>query len=187
MIGRPGTGPFTLQPRLEAGPAAHQMPRPPLQVRSRVETCTIQANLALPRANLHTISRSPACALPSVKDGASRAQVMTMHESKQIAAERRDLAEHAHATGAAHHGKEGHLSGNESSRLGQEHTNKAYLTAQQEHQGPGTGQSAEGIAHEAKQHQIASLAYKLWQGRSCPEGSPEEDWFRASEELRSRG
>lgn len=109
-----------------------------------------------------------------------------MHESKQIAAERRDLAEHAHATGAAHHGKEEHLSGNESSRLGHEHTNKAYLTAQQEHQGPGTGQSAEGIAHEAQHHQIELLAHKIWQNRNCPDGSPDEDWFRASEALRSR-
>jgi hypothetical protein len=55
-----------------------------------------------------------------------------------------------------------------------------------EHQGPGTGQSADGIAHEAIEGHIAVLAYKLWQGRNCPEGSSEEDWFRAVESLRSR-
>jgi hypothetical protein len=27
---------------------------------------------------------------------------------------------------------------------------------------------------------IAKLAYDLWIERGCPEGSPEEDWFRAS-------
>jgi hypothetical protein len=33
---------------------------------------------------------------------------------------------------------------------------------------------------------IARLAYAYWQGRGCPDGSPEEDWFRAEEELRRR-
>jgi hypothetical protein len=31
--------------------------------------------------------------------------------------------------------------------------------------------------------QIASLAYQLWQERGCPEGSPDEDWLRAEQEL----
>ena len=31
--------------------------------------------------------------------------------------------------------------------------------------------------------QIAELAYALWQARGCPEGSPEEDWFQAEQEL----
>ncbi len=30
---------------------------------------------------------------------------------------------------------------------------------------------------------IAALAYRLWQERGCPEGSPEVDWLRAEEEL----
>jgi len=37
-------------------------------------------------------------------------------------------------------------------------------------------------AHE----QIASLAYALWQHRGCPEGSSEEDWFGAKQELLAR-
>jgi hypothetical protein len=37
----------------------------------------------------------------------------------------------------------------------------------------------EEILHE----QIAALAYTLWQERGCPEGSAEEDWFRAEKEL----
>jgi len=36
------------------------------------------------------------------------------------------------------------------------------------------------------QEQIASLAYALWQQRGCPEGSSEEDWFRAEQELLTR-
>jgi|HubBroStandDraft_1064217.scaffolds.fasta_scaffold496136_2 hypothetical protein len=34
--------------------------------------------------------------------------------------------------------------------------------------------------------QIAALAYELWQSRGCPEGSPEEDWFRAEDALVNR-
>jgi hypothetical protein len=33
--------------------------------------------------------------------------------------------------------------------------------------------------------QIESLAYSLWQERGRPEGTPEEDWFRAEEELKA--
>ena len=31
--------------------------------------------------------------------------------------------------------------------------------------------------------QIAALAYQFWQDRGCPEGTPDEDWFRAEREL----
>ncbi len=34
------------------------------------------------------------------------------------------------------------------------------------------------------QHEIAALAYKLWQERGCPIGSDQEDWFRAENELK---
>ena len=33
---------------------------------------------------------------------------------------------------------------------------------------------------------VALLAYTLWQERGCPEGSSEEDWFRAEQELSDR-
>ena len=33
---------------------------------------------------------------------------------------------------------------------------------------------------------IAALAHALWQARGCPEGSPDEDWFQAVQELRTR-
>jgi hypothetical protein len=38
----------------------------------------------------------------------------------------------------------------------------------------------------ADETEIASLAYRLWLERGCPEGSPEEDWFLAERELRQR-
>ena len=105
-----------------------------------------------------------------------------MRESQQIAAEHRDLAAHAHRSGAEHHGKEDHLTGHESSRQALEHSNQAYLHTQNEHQRTGS----EHGAHDAKDQDIAALAHKLWQDRGCPEGSPEEDWFRAVEQLRRR-
>lgn len=30
---------------------------------------------------------------------------------------------------------------------------------------------------------VAPLAYRYWQERGCPEGCPEEDWFRAERDL----
>ena len=30
---------------------------------------------------------------------------------------------------------------------------------------------------------VAALAYRLWQERGCPTGSPEEDWYKAEELL----
>jgi Protein of unknown function (DUF2934) len=33
---------------------------------------------------------------------------------------------------------------------------------------------------------IAALAYLHWLARGCPDGSPEEDWFRAERELEGR-
>jgi hypothetical protein len=40
-------------------------------------------------------------------------------------------------------------------------------------------------SQKAREEEIPSLAYKLWQDRGCPDGSPQEDWFRAIEELQS--
>jgi hypothetical protein len=34
--------------------------------------------------------------------------------------------------------------------------------------------------------QITALAYALWRERGCPDGNPEEDWFRAEQELRAK-
>jgi len=105
-----------------------------------------------------------------------------MHESQQIAAEHQDRAAHAHRTGAEHHGKEDHLTGHESSKLAHEHSNKAYL--RNEAQNARTGDGAHAVAQETKGRDTAALAYRLWQARGCPQGSPEEDWFRAVEALR---
>jgi hypothetical protein len=116
--------------------------------------------------------------------GVRRAARNRMHESQQIATEHRDLAAHAHRSGAEHHGKEVHLTGHESSRESQEHSRQTYLRAQNEHIEEAGNEHLN--AHKIKEQEIAALAYRLWQGRGCPEGSPEEDWHRAVEELRAR-
>jgi hypothetical protein len=121
------------------------------------------------------------------KDGAARALAMVMRDSQQIASEHRDLTAHTHLAGAEHHGQQDHLTGHESSRQALEHSNKAYLHPLQEHRIAGTELGIDVIAHEASQQDIAELAYRLWQARCCPQGSPEEDWFRAAEQLRSGG
>jgi Protein of unknown function (DUF2934) len=33
---------------------------------------------------------------------------------------------------------------------------------------------------------VASLAYSYWEARGCQGGSPDEDWLRAEQELRTR-
>ena len=37
------------------------------------------------------------------------------------------------------------------------------------------------------EQEIQQRAYEYWLERGCPEGSAEEDWFRAERELRERG
>jgi hypothetical protein len=34
--------------------------------------------------------------------------------------------------------------------------------------------------------EIAEAAYHLWRQRGCPEGSAEQDWFEAMEQLREK-
>jgi Protein of unknown function (DUF2934) len=42
----------------------------------------------------------------------------------------------------------------------------------------------EQTQHSADE-EVAIRAYRRWEERGCPIGSPEEDWFRAEEEIRS--
>ena len=46
-------------------------------------------------------------------------------------------------------------------------------------------EEADGPATVSFPHdEIAALAYSYWQARGCPDGTREEDWFRAEEELK---
>ena len=44
-------------------------------------------------------------------------------------------------------------------------------------------QEAKIAAAPYGEEQIAALAYGFWLERGCPEGCPEDDWFRAEREL----
>ncbi len=47
-----------------------------------------------------------------------------------------------------------------------------------------TGQA---LTSEPDSHdKIAALAYEFWIQRGSPVGSPEDDWFRAEEEIKNR-
>jgi hypothetical protein len=92
------------------------------------------------------------------------------YENHQRAAELQDGAAHAHRVGEQH-GKQDHLTGHEHSRQALEHSPEATL-----------GHGIASFGHD----EIAALAHELWQARGCPERSPDEDWFQAVKELRSR-
>ena len=97
------------------------------------------------------------------------------YENHQRAAELEDGAAHAHRV-AQQQGKQEHLTGHELSRQASEH--------QASHDRPAASTVGHGIV--AFGHaEIAARAYELWQERGCPHGSPEDDWYRAAEELRS--
>jgi len=93
------------------------------------------------------------------------------YENHQRAAELHDGAAHAHRVGEEH-GKQVHLTPHEQSRQAEEHSPQAATT--------GHGMTTFGHVD------IVALAHKFWVARGRPEGSPDEDWFRAVEELRSR-
>jgi hypothetical protein len=98
------------------------------------------------------------------------------YENHQRAAELHDAAAHAHRV-AEQHGKQDHQTGHEHSRQALEDSHDAHQHTQ--------ATAAHGVAAFGHDD-IAALAHELWQARGCPVGSPEEDWFHAAEQLRSR-
>jgi hypothetical protein len=43
------------------------------------------------------------------------------------------------------------------------------------------------FADVPRHEEVKSLAYKLWEERGAPFGTPKVDWFRAEEELQAAG
>jgi len=91
------------------------------------------------------------------------------YENHQHAAELQNLPTHAHSSAAVHHGKEDHLTGHEMTRQAQEHSPRDF----------------EETRHKPTHQEIAALAHELWVERGSPEGSAEEDWLKAEEQLMS--
>lgn len=108
-----------------------------------------------------------------------------MHDSHHKAAEYHNPAAQAHRNAAERHGHEDHLTGHENSRQALEHSNKAHQHSLEVYQKTSPEHGGIELAPEAREEDIAAHAYKLWQARGCPEGSSQEDWFRAVEELQS--
>ena len=104
------------------------------------------------------------------------------YENHQRAAELHDLAAHAHRSAAEAHEKGDHQTGQELSRRALEHSQPAHEQTVQAHR---NAVNEHGIATFGHQD-TAALAYALWQARGCPQGSPDEDWFRAAHDLRTR-
>ena len=89
------------------------------------------------------------------------------------AAELHDIAAHAHNSAAVAHEKQDHATGHERSRRALEHSAEAFQRSEL-----ALAHKAHGI-ETSGHHEIATMAYAIWQSRGCPEGSPEEDWSRA--------
>ena len=99
------------------------------------------------------------------------------YENHQREAELHDFAAHAHRT-AQQHGQQDHQTGHEHSRQALEHSQAAHRQTE----AAANRHPIDTFAGD----EIAKLAYRLWNERGCPDGSPQEDWFRAKEELLAR-
>ncbi|MBL8292492.1 MAG: DUF2934 domain-containing protein [Bryobacterales bacterium] len=53
--------------------------------------------------------------------------------------------------------------------------------------GPDSSGATALASNQDERGEIARLAYQFWIERGCPMETPEEDWFRAEVEVRSRG
>jgi hypothetical protein len=52
---------------------------------------------------------------------------------------------------------------------------------------PAIGIHDEEADNRPLEEQIAALAHALWHERGCPDGTPEEDWFSAEQQIMSAG
>ncbi|SRR5579864_268173 len=105
------------------------------------------------------------------------------YENHPRAAELHNSAAHAHRMAAEAHEKQDHQTGQEHSRQALEHSRQAYEQSGRAHRDSVNEHGIAIFGHE----DIAILAHALWEARGCPEGSPEEDWFHAAQQLRARG
>ena len=102
-------------------------------------------------------------------------------QNHQRAAEMHNGAAQAHLVAAGGHEKQDHQTDHERSSQSLEHSQKAHEQTDLSHQGraEGNGASAHG--------DVAILAHGLWEARGCPDGSADEDWFHAAQQLRHQG
>ena len=65
----------------------------------------------------------------------------------------------------------------ENESASQNHQQTGHEQLDPSHQGSAAANGE--VAHE----DVASLAYELWETRGCPDGSPDRDWFNATQQL----
>jgi hypothetical protein len=99
----------------------------------------------------------------------------------QRAAELHENAAHAHLTAADAHEKNDHQTGHERSRQALEHSQQAFEHTEKMHREAVNERRGAIPGHG----EISELAYSLWQGRGCPQGSPDQDWLQAAHQLRA--
>jgi hypothetical protein len=104
------------------------------------------------------------------------------YENHQRAAELQDGAAHVHRTAEEGHEKQDHQTGHEITKRSLEYSQTDHQPGAQAHQNATNEHGFATFGHG----EIAALAHTLWQARGCPEGSPEEDWFHAAQQLRDR-
>lgn len=51
---------------------------------------------------------------------------------------------------------------------------------------PDLSEATELASNQDKREEVTRLAHEFWIERGCPIGTPDEDWFRAEAEVRSR-
>ena len=103
-------------------------------------------------------------------------------ENHQRAAELHDVAAHAHRSAAEAHEKQDHQTGQELSRRALEYSQQAHEHTGLTHRNAANEHGIATFGHQ----EIAVLAHELWQARGCPEGSPDQDWLQATQDLRAR-
>lgn len=65
-----------------------------------------------------------------------------------------------------------------------EETGSNHETTTAENKLPANSNNPSKLAQQSPEPQrIAQLAYFYWEARGCPDGSAEQDWFRAEAEL----
>ena len=104
------------------------------------------------------------------------------YENHQRAAELEDIAAHAHRTAEVSHEQQDHQTGQEHSRQALEHSQRAFEHSEATHRVTVNQHGLTTFGHA----EIAALAHQLWLDRGSPEGSPDEDWYHATQKLRTR-
>lgn len=109
---------------------------------------------------------------------ADRSKNGTQYNNHKRVTELHNGPAHAHTVAAERHDKQAHETPHEQTRKAQEHQSESFLHGHETH----------GKVEEAapSPEQIAVLAYELWQARGCPQGSADEDWLHATQQLQAR-